>query len=36
MLFLGIHYMPACLKKGDKEDMCKRFAVLFTFEVVNQ
>lgn len=36
VLFLGIHYMPACPEKGDKEDMCKRFAVLLTFEVVNQ
>lgn len=36
VLFLGIHYMPARPEKGDKEDMCKRFAVLFTFKVVNQ
>lgn len=36
VLLLGIHYMPACPEKGDKEDMCKRFAVLFTFKVVNQ
>lgn len=36
VLSLGIHYMPACPEKGDKEDMCKRFAVLLTFKVVNQ
>lgn len=36
VLFLGIHYVPACPEKGDKEDMCKTFAVLFTFKVVNQ
>lgn len=34
-LFLGIHYMPACPEKGDKEDMCERFAILLTFKVVN-
>lgn len=31
VLLLGIHFVPARPEKGDKEDMCKRFAVLFTF-----
>jgi len=28
--------MPACPWKGDKEDAWERFAILFSFKVVNQ